>query len=109
MTHALAQNLKKLRALYHLTVEQMAACYGLDLDLYHGLEEETVDPTISTIVRIAEVLKIWPTRLLQPISEVELSYEETYTGLPTMRFRNLADHEAINLPPLRFLKKDPAP
>jgi len=56
--HQIAENIKKFRELKNLTRDQMAADLEMSLSGYGKLERGEVDITISKLYKIAEVLNV---------------------------------------------------
>lgn len=60
-----AHNIRKYRKQQNLTIEELANLVGVDYSQISRMERGKVNPTISMIFDIANVLKISPALLLQ--------------------------------------------
>jgi transcriptional regulator with XRE-family HTH domain len=69
---AFAQNLRKARAAYGMTQEQVAAAIGVKTGAYQKYEEGRCEPNIDTLVLIGQVLEI--TNLPAFLSDPEFNW-----------------------------------
>jgi transcriptional regulator with XRE-family HTH domain len=62
--HQINDNIKKFRELKNFTRDQLAAELNMSLSGYSKLERGEVELTISKLYRIAEVLEVSPSQIL---------------------------------------------
>ena len=60
-----ARNLRRLRAERDITQEELAERAGLNRNYVGMIEREENAPTVDTLEKLAEVLQVEPTSLLQ--------------------------------------------
>lgn len=60
-----ARNLRRLRAARDITQEELAERAGLNRNYVGMIEREENAPTVDTLEKLAEVLQVEPTSLLQ--------------------------------------------
>lgn len=63
---SLGQNIKKLRELQQVTLEQMASNLKISLEKYEKIELDEVDFSVSQLQNIAHLLKTSPEALFNP-------------------------------------------
>lgn len=81
-TDAVAHNLKTLRESRNLSLDQLSGKTGVSKSMLRQIENGKSSPTIATISKIANGLKVSFTTLLkQPVVEAEV---KSYTGVPSL-------------------------
>lgn len=87
----IAENLKKLREERRLSLDNVAKLSGVSKSMLGQIERGEVNPTVSTVWKIANGLKISFTQLMsRPESDIELVYKSEIQPLieDTGKFRN---------------------
>ena len=110
--HIVAENLKRLREERKLSLDAVAKCSGVSKSMLGQIERGVTNPTISTLWKIANGLKISFTSLmLRPEADIEIvqrsaiaPFVETdgkYRNYPVFPFDNSRGFEmyAIELDP----------
>lgn len=101
---SLGQNIKKLRELRQLNLEQMATNLNISTEQYEQIELEESEPSLSQLREIADILKVHPADLLKSNENTvsfhgEHSQQINYQAEVTITnfAYNLSDKEAVEL------------